>query len=143
MHDMLGRELERGRRSGGAVALVILDLDDFKRVNELYGHPAGDELLRRVGQALRASVRAYDFVARYGGDEFAIIAVDADEETAAEIAERAVQAVGRTVAATAGVAHSEPDDSSTDLVERADRALLHGKHQGLRGTTVRASSLRG
>jgi diguanylate cyclase (GGDEF)-like protein len=143
MQDMLGRELERCRRSGGAVALVILDLDDFKRVNELHGHPAGDELLKRVGEALRQSVRAYDFVARYGGDEFAIIAVEADERAAAEVAERALGAIGQTAAATAGVAHSEPGDSASDLVERADQALLHGKHRGLRGTAVRASSLRG
>jgi diguanylate cyclase (GGDEF)-like protein len=151
MHDALHREFERCRRKGHALSLVILDLDEFKQVNERHGHLAGDEVLRQVGESLRQSVRAYDLVARYGGDEFAVIAIDADEATATEVAVRAVEAVGRALgafgsagqatAATAGVAEWEAGDSPTALIARADRALLHGKHEGSRGTAVRASSL--
>jgi diguanylate cyclase (GGDEF)-like protein len=151
MHDALQREFERCRRKGHALSLVIVDLDEFKQVNERHGHLAGDEVLRRVGESLRESVRAYDLVARYGGDEFAVIAIDADEATATEVALRAVEAIGRalgtlgsaghTTAATAGVAEWEAGDSPTALIARADRALLHGKHRGGRGTAVRASSL--
>ena len=141
MHDALHRELERARRDGHDLSLVIVDLDDFKQVNEVHGHPAGDEVLRRVGQALRQSVRAYDFVARYGGDEFAIVAVDADEATATEVARRALEAVGPAATATAGVAQARKDDSPGALIARADAALLHGKHRGGRGVPVRASAL--
>jgi GGDEF domain-containing protein len=90
-------------------------------------------------------------VARYGGDEFAIIAIDADERTAAEVARRAVEGIGHALAplafeqdataATAGVAEWASGDSATALIARADGALLYGKQQGSRGTAVRASSL--
>jgi diguanylate cyclase (GGDEF)-like protein len=147
MHESLQREFERAARHGEPLSLVILDLDDFKQVNESHGHLAGDEVLRRVGQALRASVRAYDVVARYGGDEFAIIAIDADEATAAEVAQRAVETIrgelaslgSRDVtAATAGVAQWRQGDTPSTLIARADAALLGGKHQGGRGGVLRS-----
>jgi diguanylate cyclase (GGDEF)-like protein len=151
MHDALGREIERCRRKGHALSLVIVDLDEFKQVNERHGHLAGDEVLRLVGESLRESVRAYDLVARYGGDEFAVIAMDADETTATEVARRAVEAIeralgtlgsaGAATAATAGVAEWQAGDSPSELIGRADRALLYGKHSGLRGSSVPASSL--
>ncbi len=147
MHDALQREFERAARHGEPLSLVILDLDDFKQVNEVHGHLAGDEVLRRVGTALRASVRAYDLVARYGGDEFAIIAIDADEATAAEVAQRAVETVrgelaslgsGDITAATAGVAEWRQGDTPSTLIARADGALLGGKHEGGRGGVLRS-----
>ncbi len=151
LHDALQRELERCRRTGHSLSLSIVDLDDFKRVNESQGHLAGDEVLRRVGRALRQAVRAYDLVARYGGDEFAIVAIDAGEREAAEVAHRATQGIARAVArvdpsatstgATAGVAEWQPGESATALIARADRALLYGKQQGRRGVAVRSSEL--
>jgi diguanylate cyclase (GGDEF)-like protein len=141
MQDTLHRELERCERRGHALSLVIVDLDEFKQVNERHGHQAGDEVLRQVGESLRDSVRAYDVVARYGGDEFAVIALDADEPTAAEVAHRALESIGDATPATAGVAEWRAGDSPSALIARADRALLHGKHGGSRGTAVRASSL--
>ena len=147
MHESLQREFERSARHGEPLSLVILDLDDFKQVNEVHGHLAGDEVLRRVGAALRASVRAYDLVARYGGDEFAIIAIDADEATAAEVAQRAVETIRRELAslgsrdvtaATAGVAEWRQGDTPSTLIARADRALLDGKHEGGRGRVLRS-----
>ena len=151
LHDTLRRELERCRRSGHSIALAIVDLDDFKQVNERHGHLAGDEVLRRVGQALRHSVRPYDLVARYGGDEFAIVAIDADEDTAAEVATRAIEGVGRALddgdqldrpaGATAGVAQWQAGEGPTALIARADRALLFGKQRGKRGTALKSSRL--
>ena len=149
MHEALHREFERAARHGEPLSLVILDLDDFKQVNERHGHLAGDEVLRRVGESLRASVRAYDLVARYGGDEFAIIAIDADEATAADVARRALDTIrealgslgtGYVTAATAGVAEWRQGDTPTALIARADRALLGGKHAGGRGGVLRAAA---
>ena len=153
LHDALRRELERCRRTGHSLSLAIVDLDDFKRVNESQGHLAGDEVLRRVGHAMRQAVRAYDLVARYGGDEFAIVAIDADERTAAEVASRAIEGATRAIShvddsqtargATAGVAEWSSDEGPTALIARADRALLYGKQQGSRGVAVQASELPG
>ena len=146
MQDTLRREIERATRGGRSLSVALVDLDDFKQVNEEHGHQVGDEVLRQVGEALRQSVRVYDVVARYGGDEFAIIAIDADEDAAAEVMTRALAAIGDALGklgvasrATAGVAQWVADESSTMLIARADRSLLEGKHALGKGGVVRAS----
>jgi GGDEF domain-containing protein len=72
-YDRLAEELERGRRYGTPVALLMLDIDDFKRLNDSHGHPAGDEVLRRIGAIMLQELRAGDLAARYGGEEFCVI----------------------------------------------------------------------
>ena len=151
LHDALGRELARCERTGHDLSLVLLDLDGFKAVNEEHGHLVGDEVLRRVGHALRATMRPYDTVARYGGDEFAVVACGADEAAAGEVAHRSLGGVGRAVdaleersgevGATAGVAEWRPGETPTELIARADRALLYGKQRDGRGTAVYASAI--
>ena len=151
LHETLRREIRRCERGRHELSLVLLDLDDFKRINDAHGHLVGDEVLRRVGQALRQAVRAEDLVARYGGDEFAIVALDAGEGEAGEVARRAVDGLseimrglpggGSGADATAGVAQWEPARTAAELVEQADRALLWGKRAGRRGEVVFASGL--
>ncbi len=151
MHDSVKREIERCERTGHRLALVLVDMDDFKQVNEEHGHLMGDEVLRRVGQALRQSVRPYDLVARYGGDEFAILAVESDEPEAVELAKRALAGVTRSLAelgegrsaggASAGVAEWVPGEVPTGLIERADRALLYGKQEREPGSVVATAEL--
>jgi diguanylate cyclase (GGDEF)-like protein len=151
LHDALFREIERCRRTGHRLSLALVDLDDFKQVNERHGHLAGDEVLRIVGHGLRHGVRAYDLVARYGGDEFAIVAIGAGEAEAVEVTARAIEAVvsgleegdlpGGVVGATAGVAEWDGDESQTTLIERADTALLYAKHHDSRGRAMRASEV--
>ena len=151
MQDTLRRELERSSRSGHGLSLAIVDLDDFKQVNEQHGHQAGDEVLKHVGSALRDTVRTYDVVARYGGDEFAIIALDAGEDVTVDVVARGLGEIrgrlsnlglgSRATVATAGVAEWREGDSPTMLIARADEALLYAKHEGPRGMPVAASSV--
>ena len=146
LHDGLEREIERAERSlGTPLSLVLLDLDRFKEVNDEHGHLVGDEVLRRVGHALRSTTRPYDLAARYGGDEFALVAAEADEDVAREIAARAIERIGFGLGdlggehgprATAGVAQWEPGLTAGDLIARADRALLYGKRANRRGEVL-------
>jgi diguanylate cyclase (GGDEF)-like protein/PAS domain S-box-containing protein len=123
------------------LALLFVDLDDFKGVNDELGHTAGDELLRQVADRLTAAVRADDLVCRYGGDEFIVVCRDADERQAVEIAERIRDVVGRPVSgdgwerrvtASIGVTVREgagPLDGS-QLLRLADRAMYRSKSGG-------------
>jgi len=142
LHQQLQRELERAARDAvEPPSLVLIDLDHFKRVNEEHGHLTGDEVLRRVGTALRSGIRPYDVAARYGGDEFALLVTASEEEAAIEVATRAVDRISAAIAefvegdgATAGVATWTQGVGPSELVARADRALMHAKQSGARGS---------
>jgi diguanylate cyclase (GGDEF)-like protein len=148
----LEEHLAQAQRYGKRVSLVLCDIDHFKSVNDTYGHPAGDVVLRGVARTLLKEARATDVVARYGGEEFAVVMPETDGAGALAIAERIRERVkalafdtgqGRlAVTLSLGVA-AFPDDAARkgDLVERADACLYHAKRSG-RDRSVAASSLR-
>lgn len=130
----LERQIERCARHGERAALAVIDLDRFKRVNDMHGHATGDRLLAAVGAALQARRRATDVAARIGGDEFAFILIGVDEHGAATaaagitaaIAEHA-RAAGLDVTASVGVAMIAPGVSADELFVRADGAMYEAK----------------
>ena len=91
--ESLGLEVSRAERFGGSLALVLADLDDFKRVNDLYGHQVGDDVLRRFADLMRESVREFDLAVRHGGEEFAVLVPETDPEGGARLAERLAEAL--------------------------------------------------
>lgn len=138
----LDREIARSLRHDEPVTLVLLDLDRFKEINDVHGHPAGDEALRNAAAALAIACRDLDVPARYGGEEFAVVLPECDLERAASVAERfraaisAAPAVTR-LSASAGVATfpSQARDAE-QLIKAADSALLEAKRRGRDQTVV-------
>ena len=139
---MLDRHLpalvDRARRMGLGMAIVMLDLDHFKCLNDTLGHAAGDDFLRTVGQLIRSSMRSDDLAFRYGGDEFAVVLHDGGEEAARRLARRLtflVDGVARSIripkplGISAGVAllSREGDTGAEGLLDAADRDLYRAK----------------
>ncbi|HEY2513588.1 MAG TPA: GGDEF domain-containing protein [Polyangiaceae bacterium] len=138
LFEQLERELARSRR-GHRVAVAMLDLDGFKRVNDTQGHLRGDLLLKEIASALGDTTRMVDVAARYGGDEFMVVLPDTDADQARVVAERmgaAVRDVGlkfdtqRPVTASMGVAVAHDDDSVASLIRRADESAYRAKRNG-------------
>jgi diguanylate cyclase (GGDEF)-like protein len=128
--ELLRDEIERARRSGGGLALVIADVDGLKEVNDTRGHLAGDELLRKVVAAIRANIRSYEPIVRLGGDEFCFTIAGVTRAGAAERCDLMRAELGRTPDAgfTVGIAELRPDDDLGGLLHRADSALLDSRH---------------
>jgi two-component system, cell cycle response regulator len=139
----LSIELNRAQRFNRSLSLIMLDLDDFKAYNDIYGHQSGDQALRQLASLLQRSSRSYDLVARYGGDEFVIILPETSKNMAAEVAERIRCAVENAAiesgepaldghfTASLGIA-SFPEDATekNDLIRKADLALYQAKTCG-------------
>jgi diguanylate cyclase (GGDEF)-like protein len=131
--DRVRRDLEVARRAGRPLAVVMFDVDNFKTYNDTFGHPAGDEVLRRVAEAIRLEARAADLVARYGGEEFVVAMPDADRDAAHAAAERIRRRVWAegVVTISGGIAVFPEDGSDAEvLIRHADRALYRAKREG-------------
>lgn len=138
------KEIERSRRHGRGICGIMIDLDDFKSVNDTYGHPVGDLALREFARVLNESVRSIDIVGRYGGDEFLVVLPETSAAAALEVAERVrarIQSAGFVrsrvdggVRLTASLGlfayHTLKELDADSFVERADQAMLRAKRSG-------------
>ncbi|HYM26118.1 MAG TPA: sensor domain-containing diguanylate cyclase [Vicinamibacterales bacterium] len=144
LEGRLREEIERARRTGGALTVLMADVDDFKAINDTHGHQTGDAVLHLIGRVLRSVVRVFDVCARYGGDEFVILMPGIDRASAAACGERIRQcasqsrmpASGRLVdrdhdlTLSIGIGCCRLSDTSADVIARADRCLYEAKLAG-------------
>ncbi len=137
-NERLRQEFLRMKRHGQPYAVLFIDIDHFKRVNDTYGHETGDEVLRQLARVLKGAARATDFVARYGGEEFLVLLPDTHAEGARTLAEKIRQAVSSQVfpvvgelTVSVGVSLARGDDKNEEeAVHRADVALYRAKSEG-------------
>jgi diguanylate cyclase (GGDEF)-like protein/excisionase family DNA binding protein len=139
LHERLDEEIERCVYHGGTLALLLVDLDDFRTFNDRYGHSAGDRALRSVAHIIETSLRQVDLAARFGGEEFALILIDTDEAGAREVAERIRNRIVDTeftlghgsLSVSIGMALCPSDAShKEELLDKADWALYLAKRRG-------------
>jgi diguanylate cyclase (GGDEF)-like protein/putative nucleotidyltransferase with HDIG domain len=149
--DTFDLELERARRGNAPLSLIVGDLDRFKRINDMYGHPAGDAALERVARTIGSAKRGFDSAARVGGEEFALLAPECDEHGAYMLAERIRTEVDRTFAGSNGhltvsfgiatfPLHGQTADS---LLRAADQALYAAKRLGRNRTVISSAEVPG
>ncbi|HWN18414.1 MAG TPA: diguanylate cyclase [Gemmatimonadales bacterium] len=140
LRERLAFEIERSKRSSERFAVLFLDLDRFKQVNDQFGHEAGNDILKAVAEEIRNAVRASDVAARYGGDEFVVILTRTDLDGAARVAEAlraGIEGIGRRlgypaglITVSVGVAEFDLNEPEGDLLVSADRALYRAKAAG-------------
>lgn len=150
LQDRIRQETARAARSGSPLSVLMVDLDDFKHVNDAFGHQAGDRVLRAIAGTLRAAVRTSDVVARYGGDEFVVLMPDTDGTEAARVSQRASEAVASKVhpmtdgtelhvSCSAGLAlYPRDGNSARRLLRSADAAMY--THKRARSSTARPAT---
>jgi diguanylate cyclase (GGDEF)-like protein len=138
-HVRIEEELQRARRHNTPLALLMIDLDDFKMINDTYGHLVGDTVINQISEILRRSVRVFDVCTRFGGEEFAIVMPGSGPDDAMRVAERIRQRIeayrlpelgALHPTASVGIAISTEDMSVRDLISNADRALYQAKRGG-------------
>jgi diguanylate cyclase (GGDEF)-like protein len=139
--DVLARETQRAGTSGGALALMLVDIDHFKKHNDTYGHQEGDRTLRAVAQVIARTCRSTDLAARYGGEEFAVILPASDAQTAYDAAERLRQSVMELpdpkVTISVGVStFTDSGRTPREMLAAADAALYASKHNGRNQVTL-------
>ncbi len=150
LFDHLGQEVYRAQRYGTALSLVMFDIDHFKRINDSWGHAAGDCVLREIGRETQQLLRKTDRAGRYGGEEFVVLLPETNLAEARWLARRLMQQISTMVVALAdappisvtisvGIATLAPDESGDALVHRADQALFKAKQGGRNRIEVAAT----
>lgn len=145
--ECLEREFDRYKRTGHKITLMMFDIDHFKKVNDTYGHQAGDEVIRQTSRSLRRTIRKTDIAGRYGGEEFCVLLVDTDSENALILAERLrnrIEALTVThdkqeIRFTISLGLAQLDESITsykEWLERSDLSLYYSKEHGRNQTTT-------
>ncbi|MFO8024474.1 diguanylate cyclase [Thiohalophilus sp.] len=144
--ELLSAEFKRSERSGMKSVLVMFDIDHFKKVNDSYGHQAGDEVIRQVAESLRQVKREVDIAGRYGGEEFGVILVDTDIDGGLHFAERLRRAIEQSVVScgstdirftiSLGLAENGQQGDYVLWLEQADQALYHAKKNGRNRASV-------
>lgn len=137
---LANQAMQEARRNQSALCVLMLDLDNFKQLNDSQGHMAGDEMLRRFASHLRNTVRKSDIICRWGGEEFILLLKDTTPEQARELAEKIIQQTEQSrirfndidlqITTSIGLAHLQADESLEQVITRADRALYRAKQSG-------------
>jgi len=138
--DRMEQEFSRWKRFGEPLAVLVWDIDDFKKINDTYGHQSGDKALHAMAQKLKATIRETDFIARYGGEEFVVLLVGTDLDGAKEVAEKMrkrIEKVGLKantdmirMTVSGGISMFQQGDLPQEVFERADQALYKAKRNG-------------
>jgi diguanylate cyclase len=138
--ERITQEYARWKRFGEPLSVVIMDIDNFKLINDTYGHKAGDKVLKTIGQLLASKLRATDFLARYGGEEFLVLMPGADAVAATSVADKLREEVFTCgfhyrgddvqISVSCGIAAFRPDEKPDDVFERADKAMYRAKEHG-------------
>ena len=139
-YEILEKELWRSRRYGGQISLIMIDVDGLKKINDAYGHRAGDRVIREISRKIKECIRQIDTAARYGGDEFAVILPNTSLSDAVVVAERMVDAVASSpitwrreqikLSISVGLGQYDADANPEDITSRSDQALYSAKQAG-------------
>ncbi|MHC4173560.1 MAG: sensor domain-containing diguanylate cyclase [Planctomycetota bacterium] len=139
-YEILEKELWRSRRYGGQISLIMVDVDNLKKINDTYGHRAGDKVIREISRRIKECIRQIDTAARYGGDEFTVILPNTSLNDATIVAQRMVEAVANspttwnkeqiTLSISVGLGQYDADTNPEDITSRSDQALYTAKQAG-------------
>ena len=139
-YEILEKELWRSRRYGGQISLIMVDVDNLKKINDAYGHRAGDKVIREISRRIKECIRQIDTAARYGGDEFAVILPNTLLSDASVVAQRMVDAVANSpttwnkeqiaLSISVGLGQYDADTNPEDITSRSDQALYTAKQAG-------------
>lgn len=145
LHEILELEIQRSLTEKNPLSLLVIDIDDFKKINDTHGHLFGDRVIKETAETISANVRGEDILGRYGGDEFLVIMPGADEHISSNVARRICASIAKngfqaTVSIGATTFTGDETQSGKDLIQRADNNLYQAKHDGKNRVAAAAGS---